>query len=84
MFVNTATQVQAGKVSRLTKLSVLHTIKAHSVPANIAAVYCICWLITSIVSQLCVGIASVRPIYHGIDSELSLAGPVYSIGNRII
>lgn len=69
---------------KLTKGPVFHTVEADTVSANSAAVRRICRLITCIAAQLCVGVAPIGSVHHGIDPELSLTGPVYSIGNSII
>lgn len=42
------------------------------------------WFITRIAAKLGVGVTPIRPVDHGVDLQLSLARPVYPVGDGVI
>ena len=59
-------------------------MQADTVVAGTAAVSSIGGLISSIGTQLGVGVAAIRSVHHSIDFELSLPWPVNPIGHWVI
>lgn len=64
---------------KLTKLSVLNTGQADTIPANDAAMCSICRLVPGIVAKLGVAVAAIGPVDHAVDLQLCLSWPVHPI-----